>query len=35
MMKKRNIIISKVKSNYWTRNQKYGVSIANSVKEAI
>ena len=35
MMKKRNRIIQKVKSRYWTRTHKYGVRIPNSVKEAI
>ena len=34
-MKKRNQIISKVKSKYWTRTHKYGVRIPKSVKELI
>ena len=33
--KKRNQIISKVKSRHWTCTQKYGVRITKSVKEAI
>ena len=33
VMKKRNKIISKVKSKYWTHTHKYGVRIPKSVKE--
>ena len=33
--KKKNVIISKVKSKYWTLNHKYRVMIPKSVKEAI
>lgn len=33
-MKKRNRIISKVKSKYWQRTHKYGIRIPKSVKEA-
>ena len=35
MIKKRNRILSKVKSKYWTRTQKYGVKIPDSVNESI
>ena len=35
VMKKRNKIISKVKSKYWNRTHKYGVRITKSVKEVI
>ena len=33
-MKKRNQIISKIKSKYWQRTHKYGVHMPKSVKEA-
>ena len=33
-MKKRNRIISKIKSKYWQRTHKYGVRMPKSVKEA-
>ena len=32
--KKKKIIISKIKSKYWQRTQKYGIRIPKSVKEA-
>ena len=35
MMKKRNIIISKLRSKYWTLTHKYVVRLTNSVKESI
>ena len=31
---KRNRIIGKLRSNYWVQTHKFGVKIANSVKEA-
>lgn len=34
-LKKRDLIISKVKSKYWVRTHKYGIRIPKSVKEAI
>ena len=34
VLKKRNRIISKVKSKYWVRTHKYGIRIPKSVKEA-
>ena len=34
VLKKRNRIISKVKSKYWTRTHKFGIRIPKSVKEA-
>ena len=33
-MKKRKMIISKLKSNYWERTHKYGIRIPRNVKEA-
>ena len=33
-LKKRNLIISKVKSKYWHRTHKYGIRIPKSVEEA-
>ena len=35
VLKKRDIIISKVKSRYWNRTHKYGVRLPHSVKEAL
>ena len=35
LSKKRNRIISKLKSEYWTHNQKYGARIPKSFKEEI
>ena len=34
-LRKRDCIISKVKSKYWVRTHKYGIQIPKSVKEAI
>ena len=34
MLKKRNQIISKVKSKYWHRTNKFGIGISKSVEEA-
>ena len=34
-MKKRQNIISKVKTKYWQRTHKYGIRIPKSVKEAL
>ena len=34
-IKKKNRIISKIKSKYWQRTHKYGIRIPKSVKEAI
>ena len=33
-LKKRNQIISKVKSKYWLRTHKFGIQIPKSVEEA-
>ena len=35
VFRKRNRIISKVKSKYWQRTHKYGIRVPHSVKEAI
>ena len=35
VLRKRNRIISKVKSKYWQRTHKYGIRVPHSVKEAI
>ena len=35
VLRKRNRIISKVKSEYWQRTHKYGIRVPHSVKEAI
>ena len=35
VIRKRNRIISKVKSKYWQRTHKYGIRVPHSVKEAI
>ena len=32
--KKREIILSKVKSEYWQRAHKYGIRLPKSIKEA-
>ena len=34
VLKKRNIIISKLKSKYWTRTHKFGIFIPKDVKSA-
>ena len=34
VLKKRNIIISKVKTKYWKRTHKFGIRIPKSVQEA-
>ena len=34
LMKKRDIILSKVKSKYWVRTQKYGIRVPKDVREA-
>ena len=34
MIKKRNVIISKLKSKYWDRAHKYGIKIPKTVQEA-
>eukprot|EP00978_Attheya_sp_CCMP212_P009846 scaffold23446_cov77-Attheya_sp.AAC.1 len=34
VMKKRDRIISKVKSKYWARTHKYGIRVPNHIKEA-
>ena len=34
-IKKRNRIIAKIKSKYWTRTYKFGIRIPRSVDEAI
>eukprot|EP00978_Attheya_sp_CCMP212_P004830 scaffold10628_cov48-Attheya_sp.AAC.1 len=33
-MKKRDRIISKVKSKYWARTHKYGIRVPKNIKEA-
>ena len=33
VIKKRNKILSKVKSNYWVRPHKYGIIVSKNVKE--
>ena len=35
VIKKRNRIISKTKSKYWTRTHKFGIRLPHSVKEAL
>ena len=35
MLKKRDRIVSKIKSKYWIRTHKYGIKIPKTVKEAI
>ena len=35
VLRKRNRIISKVKSKYWQRTHKYGIRVPHSMKEAI
>ena len=35
VLRKRNRIISKLKSKYWQRTHKYGIRVPHSVKEAI
>src|SRR5205823_5524778 len=35
VLKKRNRIISKIKSKYWVRTHKFGIRIPKSVQEAI
>ena len=35
VIKKRNIMISKVKSKYWTRTHKFGIRIPKTVQEAL
>jgi hypothetical protein len=35
VLKKRNKIISKVKSKYWLRTHKYGIRVPKTVAEAI
>ena len=34
-LKKRNRIISKVRTKYWRKNHKYGVRLPNNLKESI
>ena len=34
-LKKSNRIISKLKTNYWRTNHKYGLRLTNSVTEAM
>ena len=34
-LKKRDMIISKLKSKYWERTHKYGIKIPKHMKEAI
>ena len=34
VLKKKNRILSKVKSKYWTRTHKFGIRIPKSIKEA-
>ena len=35
VLKKRNRIIAKVKSKYWTRTHKFGIRVPKSVEEAL
>ena len=35
VLKKKNIILSKVKSKYWERSHKFGIRIPKSIREAI
>lgn len=34
VIKKRERIISKTKSKYWTRTHKFGIKVPNTIKEA-
>ena len=35
VLRKRNQIVSKVKSNYWIRTHKFGINIPESITEVI
>ena len=35
VIKKRNRIIAKVKSNYWVKTHKFGIKVPKSVEQAV